>query len=125
MRADRGRSVALDSGHQGVVFVGQRGGLPGGPQLDEKEAQFVAQRGVGGPVNASQVELLSIAYQGSQTMLELVNNLLDISKMEQGRMHLDLEPVAPYAIIDRAIDSCLSGHDQFQPLDEPSVTVRS
>jgi PAS domain S-box-containing protein len=65
---------------------------------------MMVKRGVGGPVTSSQVELLSIAYQGSQTMLELVNNLLDISKMEQGRMHLDLEPVAPYAIIDHAID---------------------
>jgi signal transduction histidine kinase len=65
---------------------------------------MMVKRGVGGPVTGSQVELLSIAYQGSQTMLELVNNLLDISKMEQGSMHLDLEPVAPYAIIDHAID---------------------
>src|SRR5262249_25612234 len=65
---------------------------------------MMVKRGVGGPVTDSQTELLSIAYQGSQAMLELVNNLLDISKMEQGRMHLELEPVAPYAIIDQAIE---------------------
>jgi PAS domain S-box-containing protein len=65
---------------------------------------MMVKRGMGGPVTDAQVELLDIANQGSQTMLELVNNLLDISKMEQGRMNLDLDPMAPYAAIDRAIE---------------------
>jgi signal transduction histidine kinase len=30
--------------------------------------------------------------------------LLDIAKMEEGRLNLDPEPVAPYTIIDQAID---------------------
>src|SRR6266508_4409090 len=65
---------------------------------------MMVKRGVGGPVTDQQIELLEIAYQGSQAMLELVNNLLDISKMEEGRLNLDPEPVAPYTIIDQAID---------------------
>lgn len=65
---------------------------------------MMVKRGIGGPVTEAQNELLEIAYQGSQAMLELVNNLLDISKMEQGRMTIDLEPVAPYTIIDQALD---------------------
>jgi signal transduction histidine kinase len=65
---------------------------------------MMVKRGLGGPVTEQQQELLQIAYQGSQAMLELVNNLLDISKMEQGRLHLDLEPLAPYTIIDRAME---------------------
>jgi NtrC-family two-component system sensor histidine kinase KinB len=80
---------------------------------------MMVKRGVGGPVNDSQVELLQIAYQGSQAMLELVNNLLDISKMEQGRLHLDLEPVAPYAIIDQALGRLqVSARSQQVPLDQ-------
>lgn len=62
------------------------------------------QRGLGGPVTDQQRELLEIAYQGSQTMLDLVNNLLDISKMEQGRITLDLEPLVPYSIVDAAVE---------------------
>jgi two-component system, NtrC family, sensor histidine kinase KinB len=65
---------------------------------------MMVKRGMGGPVTDAQTELLDIANQGSQTMLELVNNLLDISKMEQGRMNLDLEPMAPYTALDQAID---------------------
>ena len=65
---------------------------------------MMIQRGLGGPVTEQQQELLKIAHQGSQTMLELVNNLLDIAKMEQGRMTLELEPLVPYAIVDQAVD---------------------
>ncbi|HMO59188.1 MAG TPA: GAF domain-containing protein [Roseiflexaceae bacterium] len=65
---------------------------------------LMVQRGLGGPVTEQQNELLRIAYQGSQAMLELVNNLLDISKMEQGRMTLDMRPISPYILIDMAVD---------------------
>jgi NtrC-family two-component system sensor histidine kinase KinB len=65
---------------------------------------MMVRRGMGGPVTDAQLELLDIANQGSQAMLELVNNLLDIAKMEQGRLHLDLDPMAPYAAIDKAIE---------------------
>lgn len=64
----------------------------------------MVQRGLCGPVNEPQNELLSIAHQGSQTMLELVNNLLDISKMEEGRMAIDIEPLVPYTLVDQAIE---------------------
>lgn len=65
---------------------------------------MMIRRGLGGPVTEQQQELLKIAHQGSQTMLGLVNNLLDISKMEQGQMTLDLEPLAPYAIVDEVVE---------------------
>lgn len=65
---------------------------------------MMVKRGLGGPVTDQQSELLRIAHQGSRTMLEMVNTLLDISKMEQGRLHLDLEPLSPYAIVDEVFD---------------------
>ncbi|HEX9370060.1 MAG TPA: ATP-binding protein, partial [Roseiflexaceae bacterium] len=80
---------------------------------------MMVKRGVGGPVTDQQIELLEIAYQGSQAMLELVNNLLDISKMEEGRLILDLEPVAPYTIIDRAIERLrVSARSKEVPIDQ-------
>lgn len=65
---------------------------------------MMVKRGLGGPISEQQQELLGIAHQGSQTMLEMVNTLLDISKMEQGRMTLELEPLSPYAVVDETLD---------------------
>lgn len=64
----------------------------------------MVQRGVGGTVNDMQREILGIAYQGSQTMLELVNNLLDIARLEQGRMTLDLQSHRIETLISRAAE---------------------
>ncbi|MDW8147744.1 MAG: GAF domain-containing protein [Roseiflexaceae bacterium] len=65
---------------------------------------MMLQRGIVGPVNEQQQELLKIAYQGSQTMLQLINTLLDISKLEQGQMTLDLKPLPIFSVIDQAIE---------------------
>ncbi len=65
---------------------------------------MMVQRGLTGPVTDQQRELLKIAYQGSEAMLALINNLLDISKMEQGQMTLDLRPLSPYAVIDKVME---------------------
>lgn len=74
---------------------------------------MMVKRGLGGPISEQQQELLGIAHQGSQTMLEMVNTLLDISKMEQGRMGLEIEPLSPYAIIDETLDRLrVSAQDQ-------------
>ncbi len=65
---------------------------------------MMLQRGIVGPVNEQQQELLKIAYQGSQTMLHLINTLLDIAKLEQGQMALDLQPLPIFGVIDQAIE---------------------
>lgn len=62
------------------------------------------QRGLGGPIADQQREILQIAHQGSQAMLRLINNLLDISKLEQGLLDLDRRPVSPYLLVDAAIE---------------------
>jgi signal transduction histidine kinase len=65
---------------------------------------MMVKRGLGGPTTDQQQELLGIAHQGSQTMLEMVNTLLDISKMEEGRLSLDTQPLSPYALVDQTLD---------------------
>lgn len=61
---------------------------------------MMVKRGLGGPVSEQQEELLKIAHQGSQAMLEMINTLLDISKLEQGQLTLNPEPLSPYALVD-------------------------
>ncbi len=65
---------------------------------------MMVKRGLGGPISEQQQELLGIAHQGSQTMLEMVNTLLDIAKLEQGHMTLNCEPLSPYALVDQTLD---------------------
>jgi two-component system, NtrC family, sensor histidine kinase KinB len=77
---------------------------------------MMVKRGLGGPISDQQHELLGIAHQGSQTMLEMVNTLLDIAKMEQGHMALNLEPLSPYALVDETLDR-LRGNAQSQRID--------
>ncbi|MFO0906939.1 MAG: ATP-binding protein [Isosphaeraceae bacterium] len=56
-----------------------------------------------GPLNPKQVELLLTARQDSDRLLAMVNDLLDLTRIEQGRLKLDLQPVAAHVLIDEAI----------------------
>jgi signal transduction histidine kinase/GAF domain-containing protein len=61
-------------------------------------------RGITGDLNGSQQHVLSIANESSQQMLEMINTLLDISKLEAGRMTLDRSEVDISALVQRAAD---------------------
>ena len=57
-----------------------------------------------GPLTPKQVELLLAARQDSDRLLAMVNDLLDLTRIEQGRLRLDLEPVAPRDLVDEAVE---------------------
>ncbi len=46
-----------------------------------------------GPLNSKQVELLMAAREDSDRLLTMVNDLLDLARIEQGRLRLELAPV--------------------------------
>jgi signal transduction histidine kinase/HAMP domain-containing protein len=45
-------------------------------------------------------EDLQIIYQNGRSLLGLIDSILDLSKIEAGKMELDLEPVDPVALLD-------------------------
>jgi two-component system, NtrC family, sensor histidine kinase KinB len=55
-----------------------------------------------GPLTAKQIELLLAARQDSDRILAMINDLLDLTRIEQGRVRLDLEPVSVAQLVDEA-----------------------
>lgn len=61
-------------------------------------------KGISGPLVSTQRDVLNIAYSSSQQMLEMINTLLDISRLEAGRMPLNLQDCDLQVLCERAID---------------------
>jgi NtrC-family two-component system sensor histidine kinase KinB len=57
-----------------------------------------------GPLNPKQIELLLAARQDSDRLLGIVNDLLDLTRIEQGRVSLDLKTVSPSEFVGESID---------------------
>jgi signal transduction histidine kinase len=57
-----------------------------------------------GPLNPKQVELLLAARQDGDRLLGIVNDLLDLTRIEQGRVALDVKPIAPAELVGEAVD---------------------
>jgi signal transduction histidine kinase len=55
-----------------------------------------------GGLGAKQQDVLTIALRGGRMLLGMINDLLDVSKMEAGAMALDIEPIAPAELLREA-----------------------
>jgi signal transduction histidine kinase len=56
-----------------------------------------------GPLTPKQVELLLAARQDSDRLLGMVNDLLDLTRIEQGRVQLDLRATAPADLVGETV----------------------
>jgi signal transduction histidine kinase len=56
-----------------------------------------------GDLNAEQREMQHITRKGGETLLGIINDLLDISKMENGALPLELREIAPADLIAAAV----------------------
>ncbi|MDE3156092.1 MAG: HAMP domain-containing protein, partial [Acidobacteriota bacterium] len=55
-----------------------------------------------GPLTPKQIELLLAARQDADRILAMVNDLLDLTRIEQGRVRLDLVPVSVVGLLNEA-----------------------
>jgi signal transduction histidine kinase len=56
-----------------------------------------------GPLNPTQAEYLHDVLQSSHHLLALINDILDLSKVEAGKMVLDLSPVPIQSLLDTSL----------------------
>lgn len=56
-----------------------------------------------GELNERQQQCLRLALAGGQTLLGMINDLLDISKMEEGSLRLEYQDVAATELVERAL----------------------
>lgn len=57
-----------------------------------------------GALNESQRELMSVAARSGRALLALVNDLLDVEKMESGAPQLQFEELSPSSIVTAAVE---------------------
>jgi two-component system sensor histidine kinase GlrK len=72
------------------------------PLTSIKEGINLLQDGVGGAIPEKQKRLLAILSQESKRLINLVNSVLDLSKMEAGMMTYTFEPGSLAPLIERA-----------------------
>jgi signal transduction histidine kinase len=58
-----------------------------------------------GPLSPKQMELLLDARENSERLLAMVNNLLDLARLEQGSQQLDVRPLSPATLLQAAADA--------------------
>ena len=65
-----------------------------------------------GPLNEDQREFLHVSINGGLTLLGMINDLLDISTMEEGLLRLDRQELDASQLAERAVQQvkALSGH---------------
>jgi PAS domain S-box-containing protein len=86
--------------------------------------------GASGKLPASAARLLSIAYTNSQRLVRLINDILDIEKIESGKVTFYLQPVELRPLIEQAIEAnrgFADGYGARIVLDPaaPTATVRA
>ena len=59
-----------------------------------------------GPVNAEQVEYLQAAIDCCNEVVAMIDNMLDIHRMESGQMQMNIRPCNPAEIIKSDINKC-------------------
>jgi two-component system, sensor histidine kinase and response regulator len=64
--------------------------------------------GLSGELNEIQGECLSMSVAGGETLLGMINDLLDISKMEDGSLTLDRRDLTPGEMVSQALEQVAS-----------------
>jgi len=73
------------------------------PLTSIRGALGLIANGVAGAISPSAQAMITIAHNNSERLVRLINDILDIEKIEAGRMLFDLQPIALLPVIEQAI----------------------
>ncbi len=81
-----------------------------------------------GPLTPKQIELLMAARQDSDRIHTMINDLLDLTRIEQGRVQLDLEPLPVAELVEEVVSRFQSqaqarGVTLMSEVEEGGITV--
>jgi PAS domain S-box-containing protein len=88
--------------------------------------------GVAGEVSPQVKAMVDIAHNNSERLVRLINDILDMEKIESGKMVFEITPTPLLPLVKQAIDAMQSYADQYgvhftlkEGLDEATVNVDS
>ncbi len=70
--------------------------------------------GLAGEVPPAQRPLLDIAYKNSERLVRLINDILDVEKLESGRLVMHLQTVALRPVVAQAIEHIAGYADEYE-----------
>lgn len=82
--------------------------------------------GVAGELPPQAKALVDIAHKNSERLITLVNDILDIEKIESGKMRFDMKPLELASLIEQALEVNRAYGDQFDvafKLEQPPYAV--
>jgi signal transduction histidine kinase/HAMP domain-containing protein len=83
------------------------------PLTSVRMAIYLLLEEVVGPLLPKQLELLLAARQDSDRLLAMINDLLDLTRIEQGRLKLERRPATPAELADDAVERLASRARDF------------
>jgi signal transduction histidine kinase/CheY-like chemotaxis protein/HPt (histidine-containing phosphotransfer) domain-containing protein len=99
------------------------------PMTSVKTSLSLLLAGAGGPLASASRELLEIALRNADRLIRLVNDLLDLSRLEAGRMEFRLEPVSVEDSVAAGLETVAAFADEQgvtltrRPPAEPQVVL--
>ncbi|MEW6494705.1 MAG: ATP-binding protein [Cyanobacteriota bacterium] len=73
-----------------------------------------------GALNERQARYARLIYQSGRQLMTLVNDILDLTRMETGQLELTLEPVQIQSVCDRAYAQARQVYQEKEHTEEPS-----
>jgi PAS domain S-box-containing protein len=65
----------------------------------------IVLQGMAGPINGEQKKQLTMVRNSARHLLEVINDVLDLSKIEAGQLEVRAEPFSPGELLERVIAS--------------------